>query len=112
MAKAKTNFKSKKTTPVVNHIHISLTKKNYMIIGLGILLIVIGYVLMAANSVDGFLPTVVAPILLVAGYCVVIPLGILIKDKSIEGVEIAADGKNVTTDTSGNVAAKSNIKTN
>lgn len=108
MAKAKTNIKSKKSTAAVTHIRISLTKKNYMIIGLGILLIVIGYVLMAANSVDGFLPTVVAPILLVAGYCVIIPLGILIKDKAIEE---SADSK-ITTDTNGTAAVKSNIKTN
>jgi len=63
-------------------LHISLTNKNYMIIGLGILLIIIGYVFMAENSVDGFLPTVVAPILLVLGYIVVVPVGILYKDKS------------------------------
>jgi hypothetical protein len=63
-------------------LHLSLTNKNYMIIGLGILLIIIGYVFMAENSVDGFLPTVVAPILLVLGYIVVVPFGILYKDKS------------------------------
>ena len=59
-----------------------LEKENFMIIGLGILLLVIGYILMSENSVDGFMPTVVAPILLVAGYCVVIPYGILKKPKS------------------------------
>lgn len=59
-----------------------LEKENFMIIGLGILLLIIGYFLMSENSVDGFLPTVVAPILLVAGYCVVIPYGILKKPKS------------------------------
>ena len=63
-------------------LHLSLTNKNYMIIGLGILLIIIGYVFMAENSVDGFLPTVVAPILLVLGYIVVVPFGILFKDKT------------------------------
>ena len=108
MAKAKTNIKSKKAVTPPAYIRISLTKKNYSIIGLGILLIVIGYILMAANSVDGFLPTVVAPILLVAGYCVVIPLGILIKDKTIEE---SADSKIMTTDDGSNVAVKSNIKT-
>lgn len=64
-------------------LHLSLTNKNYMIIGLGILLIIIGYVFMAENSVDGFLPTVVAPILLVLGYIVVVPFGILFKDKTV-----------------------------
>jgi hypothetical protein len=59
-----------------------LEKENFMIIGLGIVLLVIGYILMAENSVDGFMPTVVAPLLLVAGYCVVIPYGIMKKPKS------------------------------
>ena len=68
-----------------------LEKENFMIIGLGILLLIIGYFLMAENSVDGFLPTVVAPILLVAGYCVVIPYGILKKPKS-EIVSVPAEG--------------------
>ncbi len=109
MAKAKTNIKSKKSSPV-SHIHIALTKKNYMIIGFGILLIIIGYIFMSENSVDGFLPTVVAPILLVAGYCVVIPIGILLKDKSTTDVSDA--DKLLQTDKSGNVTATSNIKTN
>jgi hypothetical protein len=50
---------------------------------------------MSENSVDGFLPTVVSPILLVAGYCVVIPYGILKKsktDKPIENTETEAPG--------------------
>lgn len=106
MAKAKTSIRSTKKAAPKAHIRIALTQKNYMIIGLGIALIVIGYILMAANSVDGFLPTVLAPILLVAGYCVIIPFGILFKDKSIVNEDAA-----ITADKGGNVAA-SNIKTN
>ena len=81
--------KSKKAK-AADVLHISLTNRNYMIIGLGILLIIIGYVFMAENSVDGFLPTVVAPVLLVLGYIVVVPIGILYKDKSVgtENTEI------------------------
>ncbi|MGH2576087.1 MAG: DUF3098 domain-containing protein, partial [Ignavibacteria bacterium] len=56
-------------------------KDNFIIIGVGIALIVIGYILMAENSVDGFLPTVISPILLVLGYCVIIPYGILKRAK-------------------------------
>lgn len=59
-----------------------LEKENFMIIGVGIVLLIIGYFLMNENSVNGFLPTVISPILLVAGYCVVIPYGILKKPKS------------------------------
>lgn len=78
-----------------------LEKENFMIIGLGILLLVIGYILMSENSVDGFLPTVVAPILLVAGYCVVIPYGILKKPKSeiiqVSGQAAEAETSNIKT---------------
>ena len=82
MAKTKqknlANLKSKKQK--ADHLHIDLTTKNYSIIGVGIAIILVGFILMAPNSVDGFLPTIVAPIFLVIGYCVVIPIGILYKD--------------------------------
>ncbi len=80
-----------------------LERENFIIIGLGVLLLVIGYILMSQNSVDGFMPTVVAPILLVAGYCVVIPYGILKKPKS----EIAETAAEEITET----ASNTNIKT-
>ena len=79
-----------------------LEKENFMIIGLGVALLIVGYFLMSENSVDGFLPTVVAPILLVAGYCVVIPYGILKKPKS----EMIAAAAETTPE-----AETSNIKT-
>lgn len=81
MAKAKTPVKAKKTKKI-EHLHINFTNKNYMIVGLGILVIIIGYVFMSENSVDGFLPSVLAPILLVVGYLVIVPLGIMFNDKS------------------------------
>ena len=110
MAKAKTsNIKSKKAK--VTLFRISLTSKNYIIIGLGIILIIIGYILMGISSVDGFVPTVLSPILLVAGYCVAIPFGILYKDKSVETEEIdTKTEKNDKTETN-TKATVSNIKT-
>jgi len=47
-----------------------LEKENFIIIGIGVIFLVIGYIFMSENSVDGFLPTIAAPILLVLGYCV------------------------------------------
>jgi hypothetical protein len=61
-------------------------KINYQIIGLGIFLIILGYVALAQEPWDGFLPLVVAPILLVLGYCVVIPFGILYRSREAKGV--------------------------
>jgi len=57
------------------------TKRNYQILGIGLLLIVLGYIALSQEPWDGMMPLVVAPILLVLGYCVVIPLGILYRGK-------------------------------
>jgi hypothetical protein len=58
-----------------------LGKENFRIIGIGLLIIIAGYVSMLQGSVEGFLPLVLSPILLVAGYCVVIPFGIMYRKK-------------------------------
>jgi hypothetical protein len=54
-----------------------LSKDNFVIFGVGVATIIAGYLAMMEGSVEGFLPLVVAPILLVLGYCVIVPLGIL-----------------------------------
>jgi hypothetical protein len=58
------------------------TKLNYQILGAGILCIILGYVALAQDPWNGTMPLVVAPILLVLGYCVVIPIGILFHKKT------------------------------
>jgi hypothetical protein len=58
-----------------------LGKENLVVIGIGLVIIAAGYLALLEGSVEGFLPLVLAPILLVLGYCVVIPLGILYKRK-------------------------------
>lgn len=58
------------------------TKSNYQILGLGLVFIALGYVALAQSPWDGTMPLVVAPILLVLGYCVLIPLGILYRRKA------------------------------
>ena len=82
-----------------------LEKENFMIVGLGIALLIVGYILMSQNSVDGFMPTVVSPILLIAGYCVVIPYGILKRPKS----EIAELKTEINTGS--DTAGSRNVKT-
>ena len=57
--------------------HLPFGKENFVIMGAGLAVIALGYIAMAEGSVEGFLPLVAAPLLLVAGYCVLIPLGIL-----------------------------------
>lgn len=68
-------------------------KANYQIMGLGILIIVLGYVALSQSPWDGFLPLVVAPILLILGYCVLIPLGILYRPKQEQQSELATSGE-------------------
>ncbi len=56
-------------------------KENYRIIGVGILFIIAGYIAMSGNVVEGFSQLTLSPILLLIGYCVIIPIGILYRKK-------------------------------
>jgi hypothetical protein len=58
------------------------TKTNYQILGAALLAIALGYVALSQPPWDGTMPLVVAPILLVLGYCVLVPLGILYRKKA------------------------------
>ncbi|MBM4161639.1 MAG: DUF3098 domain-containing protein [Ignavibacteria bacterium] len=58
------------------------TKRNYQILGVGLVTIILGYIALAQEPWDATLPLVVAPILLVLGYCIIIPLGILYRSKA------------------------------
>jgi len=49
------------------------TKRNYLLLVLGLVMIVAGYVIMRMeNEVDGFISLYVAPLLLLAGYLEII----------------------------------------
>ena len=100
--------KSKKSSArAKKEISLPFEKTNFIIIGIGILVLILGYTLMSGNSVDGFVNTVIAPILLVLGYCVIIPFGILKKPKSPEA---AAQENTENTIVTGE-SVSSNIKT-
>ncbi|HMQ67885.1 MAG TPA: hypothetical protein PKA90_02005 [Ignavibacteria bacterium] len=115
MAKSKQqnvqNIKSRKTKRELSHLHFALTSKNYMIIASGIVLIILGYILMSENSVDGFLPTIVAPILLIFGYCVVVPIGILYNAKSEDTPAADESKESGSSDNENKTSSSSNIKT-
>ncbi len=102
-------IRSKRQKKELSHLHFAMTVKNYYIIGAGIALIIIGYFLMSENSVNGFLPTIIAPVLLILGYCVVVPFGILYTDKGVseniveEIKEIKQEIKTPKPSTSSNV---------
>jgi uncharacterized membrane protein HdeD (DUF308 family) len=50
-------------------------KRNWIVLGAGLASIILGFIALASGSIT------LAPILLVLGYCVLIPVGIMIKDK-------------------------------
>jgi hypothetical protein len=51
--------------------------KNYLLFGLALVVIAIGYITLGYGSIT------LSPILLVVGYCVLIPISLIIKDKKV-----------------------------
>ena len=56
-------------------------KRNLLLLSIGLFSIVIGFILMAQEPVDGFLSRTLAPIILVIAYLVIIPISIIAKNK-------------------------------
>ncbi|OYD15507.1 hypothetical protein CH330_05555 [candidate division WOR-3 bacterium JGI_Cruoil_03_51_56] len=52
---------------------IALRKRNYIIMGIGLGTIIAGFITLANGSIT------IAPLLLVVGYCVLIPVSLLVK---------------------------------
>jgi len=56
-------------------------KRNLLLLTIGIVTIVVGFILMAQEPVDGFMSRTLAPIILVIAYLVIIPISIIAKNK-------------------------------
>ncbi len=67
-----------------------LGKENFQIIGVGLVVILAGYLAMLTGSVEGVLPLVISPILLVIGYCVIVPFGIFYRKKEQAAADATA----------------------
>ena len=67
--------KMKKTKAAARVEQTPFGKKNWIVLGAGLVSIILGFITLASGSIT------LAPILLVLGYCVLIPVGIMIKDK-------------------------------
>jgi uncharacterized protein with PQ loop repeat len=63
-------------------ISLPFTKENYYILIAGIAVIVIGYILMELGGAYDSLSLVISPIILVIGYCVIIPFSIFYRKKN------------------------------
>jgi hypothetical protein len=69
-----------------------LERENYLIIGVGLVTIVCGYIALSGDKVEGFVPLTLAPILLLLGYCVLIPVGIMYRKKNKPTDEASSQG--------------------
>ena len=54
-------------------------RKNYLLFGVGVFVIIVGYLIMYLGVVNSFQSLVISPLLLLAGYIVIIPLALLYK---------------------------------
>jgi hypothetical protein len=66
--------KKKKTSALPGF---SFGKKNLYILGIGLGLLVIGYIMMSQPPVNGFLSLTMSPIVLLIAYLIVIPIAIM-----------------------------------
>jgi hypothetical protein len=53
------------------------TERDRKLLGIGIGAIALGYIALSLPPVNGFLSLTIGPLLLFAGYCIVIPLSLL-----------------------------------
>ena len=58
------------------------TVHNYVIFGIGIVVLLFGYIFLSIGPVDSFWSLTLAPVVLVIGYLVIIPLSFLYHHKS------------------------------
>jgi hypothetical protein len=73
MAKKQKVRKEKPVKKEVTFAAAKFSRKNTIFFGIGLILVVVGFILLAAGDI------VFAPILLIIGYLVFFPLGILLK---------------------------------
>ncbi len=69
-----TKAKQSKSAPAREESHWPFGTRNYIVMAIALIVITIGYVTLGEGSIT------LAPLLLVIGYCVLIPAALLIKD--------------------------------
>jgi len=82
---AKIKKKTKKSSPFIEKL--TLKGVNFAIFGIGILAIILGYFIMASGDTYSFRTLTIAPIVLLIGYLVIIPIAILYKKKEDNNTE-------------------------
>ena len=85
MSKLFHNKDSKSTTALFESW--SFSTVNYALFGIGLALIILGYIVMASGEVNSFQSLTVAPIILFVGYIIFIPAALIYRDKNLENEE-------------------------
>jgi hypothetical protein len=62
----------------------TFTKVNYLLFSAGIILIILGYIILALGSVNSFASLTIAPIVLFLGYIILIPAALIYREKQTE----------------------------
>ena len=65
----------------------SFSTVNYYLFGIGLALIILGYIVMASGEVNSFQSLSVAPIILFVGYIIFLPAALIYRDKNLENEE-------------------------
>ncbi|MFZ0390629.1 MAG: hypothetical protein WAN36_09215 [Calditrichia bacterium] len=74
--------KIKRPREETKRFHFPLTRTNFLILGLGVAVLVIGYIfMMIPDDPDAFLTRTLSPILLVISYLIIIPVGLFYREK-------------------------------
>ena len=60
------------------------TTTNYILFGIGLALIIVGYLVMATGEVNSFQSLTLAPIMLFIGYIIFLPAALIYREKSPE----------------------------
>ena len=65
----------------------SFSTINYYLFGIGLALIILGYIVMASGEVNSYQSLTVAPIILFVGYIIFLPAALIYRDKNLENEE-------------------------
>ena len=68
-------------------------KENYLLLLLGIVVIVAGFIFLSIGPVDSFWSLDLAPVLLFLGYCVIVPVAILYRKRD---KQLSPEGSDVS----------------
>ncbi len=80
---------AKKSKKAPTALGIDFDRRNYLVLGIGLAVIILGFIFLALGDIT------ISPILLVLGYCVIIPVGILLPRQKSEEAQTGSKDSSV-----------------